>query len=301
MDERGSPAGQSQPESQPKSTKSNSISDNAKNGFSQAKTAFFELSSSTNVFAIIAFFILVVILFIILLRLGVALIAMIFSSKNNVRLITGVVSGNTPRVFPQDPTIEDSVTIQRSNNASGGIEFTWSVWINVNTVVSAGSSSIKYQNIFTKGNSNVSADGVNTPNNAPGLYIANGTNTLLFIMNSFEVLQEEILIPDIPLNKWVSVVMTCQNKTISIYINGVIAKSEQLIGVPKQNYGDVFVALGGGFNGSISNLWYWNRKLDIGEIQTLYSRGPNTRTIGNLNANKKSGDNYLSLDWYFNN
>lgn len=276
------------PESEPQE-KSGLTMDNA-------KSAFMSIASSSNILAIIAFFILVVILFTIALRLGVAFLGFVFSSKNHVKLVTGIVPGNSTRVFPQDPSVQNAVTIQRSNNAKGGIEFTWSVWINVESL----STNNQYQNIFTKGNYGTSENGINTPNNAPGLYLAPNYNSLLFIMNTFEVINEEILIPDIPMNKWVCVVITCENKTINIYINGVISKSQDLVGVPKQNYGDVYVALGGGFNGYLSNLWYWNKTLGVVDIQNLYEKGPNIRSFStNLEMYKiKNKSNYLSINWY---
>ncbi len=266
---------------------------------SMAGTELFSILSSTNVLAVIAFFVLVVVAFTIVLRLGVAFISYLFSTRNHAKLITGIVEGNVSRVFPQDPSLENSVTIDRSNNAKGGIEFTWSVWLNVASVSKNG----MYQNIFFKGNNNIGTDtGINTPNNAPGLYLAPGTNSLLFIMNTFEVINEEIIIPDIPMNKWINVVMTCQNKTINIYVNGVVSRSQTLIGVPKQNYGDVYVALGGGFDGYLSNLWYWNKSLSITDIQNLYTKGPNTKSFStDLSSYKrKSSANYLSLQWYLN-
>ena len=266
---------------------------------SMAGTELFSILSSTNVLAVIAFFILVVVAFTIVLRLGVAFISYLFSTRNHAKLITGIVDGNVSRVFPQDPSLENSVTIERSNNAKGGIEFTWSVWLNIASVSKNG----MYQNIFFKGNNNIDSNGgINTPNNAPGLYLAPGTNSLLFIMNTFEVINEEIIIPDIPMNKWINVVMTCQNKTINIYVNGVVSRSQTLIGVPKQNYGDVYVALGGGFDGYLSNLWYWSKSLSITDIQNLYTRGPNTKSFStDLSSYKrKSSANYLSLQWYLN-
>jgi len=262
-----------------------------------AKTELFSILSSTNVLAVIAFFILVIVAFTIILRLGVAFISYLFSTRNHAKLITGIVDGGVSRIFPQDPSITNSVTIERSNNAKGGIEFTWSVWLNITGVSNNG----LYQNIFFKGNNGMdSTNGINTPNNAPGLYVAPGTNNLLFIMNTFEVINEEIVIPDIPMNKWINIIMTCQNKTINIYVNGVVSKSQTLIGVPKQNYGDVYVALGGGFNGYLSNLWYWNKTLSITDIQNLYAKGPNTKSFStDLSSYKrKSSANYLSLQWY---
>ena len=85
---------------------------------------------------------------------------------------------------------------------------------------------------------------------------------------------------------------------MDVYINGTITKSHHLHGVPRQNYGDVFVAPNGGFSGYISNLWYYNYALGITEISKLASKGPNTymRSSGNLNITKTD---YLSLRWFF--
>jgi hypothetical protein len=93
--------------------------------------------------------------------------------------------------------------------------------------------------------------------------------------------------------------MRCQNKTLDIYVNGTIIRSLELEGVPKQNYGDVYVAMNGGFNGYISNLWYYNYALGTSAIQGLSSAGPNTKMVGTNGVNMKNS-NYLSLDWYFN-
>jgi hypothetical protein len=118
-------------------------------------------------------------------------------------------------------------------------------------------------------------------------------------MNTFNVINEEISIPDIPMNKWVNVLIRCQGNKFDVYINGTIARSLNLIGVPKQNYGDVFVAMNGGFAGYISNLWYHNYALGTTAIQKLVENGPNTKMIGSNGMSDKNR-NYLSLRWFFN-
>jgi hypothetical protein len=198
-------------------------------------------------------------------------------------------------VYPQDPSNNGAVTIYRSVNATDGIEFTWSVWIYIsNLQTNAGI----YKHIFSKGNSNLEGNGLAYPNNAPGLYIAPNTNTLVVMMNTYDVISEEIDIPDIPLNKWVNVIIRCQNRKLDVYINGTITRSITLIGVPKQNYGDVYVAMNGGFSGYISNLWYYNYSLGTSAIQSLVQKGPNTTMIGSNGLSDKSR-NYLSLRWFF--
>jgi hypothetical protein len=199
--------------------------------------------------------------------------------------------------FTQDPSLNGSATIYRSNNATDGIEFTWSVWIFINNLQYLEG---QYKHVFYKGNNNLESNGLNFPNNAPGLYIAPNTNALVVMMNTFNDINEETVIPDIPLNKWVNVIIRCQNNKLDIYVNGTITRSVQLMGVPKQNYGDVFVAGNGGFNGYISNLWYYNYALGTSDIANISSKGPNTTLTSTSSLNTVLKDpNYLSLRWYF--
>ena len=86
------------------------------------------------------------------------------------------------------------------------------------------------------------APGMSFPNNAPGLYIAPNTNDLVVVMNTFENPSETIIVPDIPMNKWVNTIIRCDNTTLDVYVNGTIIKRHQLSGVPRQKYDDVYVA-----------------------------------------------------------
>jgi hypothetical protein len=209
----------------------------------------------------------------------------------------GMIDATQMIVFPQDPSSNGAVTIYRSVNATEGLEFTWSVWLFINNLNSNSNSSM-YKHIFSKGNSNLKENGLTYPNNAPGLYIAPNTNSLVVMMNTFNVINEEILIPDIPISKWVNVIIRCQNTTLDVYINGTIARSINLVGVPKQNFGDVYAAMNGGFNGYISNLWYYNYALGTAAIQRISTKGPNTKLIGTNGMNGSMFD-YLSLRWFF--
>jgi hypothetical protein len=268
------------------------------NSFSTSGSGTFgtrEFLESNSLVAKFAFLILVIFAFIILLRAGISLIAYLLKPSPSPHLFTGMIDATQMIVYPQDPSSNGAVTIYRSVNATDGLEFTWSTWIFINNLqTNAGI----FKHIFSKGNSNVQQDGLIQPNNAPGLYIAPDTNDLVVLMNTFNVINEEITIPDIPLNKWVNIILRCQNTTLDVYINGTITRSVELTGVPKQNYGDVYVAMNGGFNGYISNLWYYNYALGTAAIQNLVAKGPNTNMIGSTGMNDKNAD-YLSLRWFF--
>jgi hypothetical protein len=140
--------------------------------------------------------------------------------------------------------------------------------------------------------------GKNFPNNAPGLYILPHTNSLAVIMNSYNEINEEIVIPNIPLNKWVNVIIRCQNNKMNVYINGTITRSTELSGVPKQNYGDIYVSMNGGYDGFLSNLWYYNYALGTAQINQITNAGPNLKMVGSNGLSEKFSK-YLSLRWYF--
>lgn len=260
-----------------------------------------EFINSNSLVAQIAFLLLVLFVFIILLRLGISLLGYFLAPSGSPKLINGMVDAKQLIVIPQDPSQEGSVMINRSANANEGIEFTWSVWIYIDDLTY---NSGRYRCVFYKGNdyaknpNSQDAQGLNFPNNAPGLYLAPNSNSLIVIMNTFNVINEEIQINDIPLNKWINVIIRCQNNVLDVYINGTIIKSHHLHGVPKQNYGDVYIAPNGGFSGYISNLWYYNYALGTAEITKIANQGANTYLRGSNGLNLKKAD-YLSLRWVF--
>jgi hypothetical protein len=264
------------------------------NSFSTSSSSKSFLESNTLI-AKFTFLILVLFLFVILLRFGISILSYIYRPKTSPHLIDGMVDAKQMIVFQQDPSNNGAVPIYRSVNADEGIEFSWSVWIYINSLQT---NSGIYKHIFSKGNSSIQQNGMIQPNNAPGLYITPNVNSLVVIMNTYNVINEEIIVPDIPLNKWVNVIIRCKNTTLDVYINGTITRSINLNGVPKQNYGDVYVAMNGGFDGYISNLWYYSYALGTNTIQSILNKGPNTKMIGS-NAMLDKMFNYLSLRWYF--
>ena len=256
-----------------------------------------DFMNSNSIVAKVAFLLLAIFIFVILLQFSISAVGWLVNGvSSSPYLINGMVDAKQLIIIPQDPNSSGSKSIARSNNGPDGIEFTWSVWIFIDNLQYL---SGKYRHIFHKGNDDIDkSTGLNFPNNAPGLYISPNTNNLVVIMNTYEVINEEITISDIPLNKWVNVIIRCRNTTLDVYINGTVARSINLVGVPKQNYGNVYVGMNGGFDGYISNLWYYNHALGTASIQSLVEKGPNTKMIGAGGMNLKDPD-YLSLRWFF--
>jgi len=263
-----------------------------------SKITFNDFYQSNNIVARIAFILLAVFIFIILLRLGTSLLSYYFSSSSSSpHLINGMIDAKESMIFSQDPSGSSYTPIPRSVNENQGIEFSWSCWIYISDLKYLEG---QYRHIFYKGNNNLDANGLNNPNNAPGLYIAPHTNTLVVMMSTYNEINKEIVIPDIPISKWVNIIVRCENKTLDVYINGTITRSIQLEGVPKQNDGDIYVATNGGFDGYISNLWYYNHAVNISEIQSIITTGPNTKMVGSGSDSALNDTNadYLSMRWF---
>jgi hypothetical protein len=255
------------------------------------------LASSKSPLVKFVLLLAVMVAFVVLLRVGMYIVTKFMAPSSSPHIFDGMVDAKNMLVYPQDPNDSDAVTIYRSVDESDGIEFTWSSWIYINNLQYGKG---QYKNVFYKGDSN-SRTGNNLSNliNSPGLYIAPNINTLIVTINTFAVMNQEIFIPNIPLNKWLSVIIRCRNTTLDVYINGVITRSIELSGVPRQNYGDVYVAANGGFDGYVSDLWYHNHALGALDINSIVDSGPNTTLLGSSQGINEKDADYLSLRWFF--
>jgi hypothetical protein len=80
-------------------------------------------------------------------------------------------------------------------------------------------------------------------------------------------------VENVPVQSWFAVSVTCFQRNMDIYINGRLVKSCVLPGVPKPAVGDIIVADGGGFSGSVCNLHWYNSMLSPEEAKTFHGKG----------------------------
>jgi len=270
------------------------------NEFSNQATAGVGASSdfltSNTIIAKFAFIILVLVIFLLLFNLGIAIIGYFSEPAHDPYLIKGTLDGTRPKVITQDPKQSTSIKVLKSNNQSKGMEFTWSVWLHLNDL---GESTTKYQHIFSKGDGHFDRQtGLSKVNNGPGLYIHPNTNKLRIIMDTASPTDDNVKIDidNIPIRRWVHIVIRLQNTILDVYVNGVISARLLLNNTPKQNYGNVYISQAGGFMGKLSDLRYNDRALNIFEINKIVSGGPNMKMAedeGNTTDYK-----YLSSQWY---
>jgi hypothetical protein len=273
--------------------------------------------NSNSLVAKFAFLILIVLIFIGLLRLGQHLANFLFGPKPNPYLTRGITSGRKAKIIEQDIRSMNSIPILRSKNQREGLTYTYSVWLMIEKI-----ENNKRQHIFHKGSSFTSpgvpdkfnTDGMDNPNGgsinfmqdgnqtlpfpniSPGVFVKEGSNTLVIFQNTYNNILENVEVDNIPMNKWFHLAIRVENKNMDVFINGKIASSYILTSPPKQNYGNLYLSHGDGFNGKMSSLRYFSKSLSGTQINDINLQGPD------LFEDKKdlSLPPYLSLNWYLN-
>ena len=267
-----------------------------------------EFLQSNSLIAKFGFIILVLFGFLFLFRIGMMIISNILAPSDSPYLVKGLISG-TESVRIQQDSRTSSAIVNYSENQPTGLEFTYSVWILLNST----NTNSKYAHIFNKGivdGSNITVSGVNNMSNAPGLYVkgnTDGTSTLRVYMDTFsqsgpiqniDDQRTTMDISGVPYNKWVNVIIRVENRILDVYINGVLTQHKDLGYVPRQNFGDVYVCQNGGFSGKLSDLRYYAKSLNVFEINGIVGWGPNLSTSPSASGQSDTDASYLSHLWY---
>ncbi len=155
--------------------------------------------------------------------------------------------------------------IKPSNDSQYGIEFTYAFWIYVTDWVY---KSGEYKHVFHKGNSSA------MPLQAPGVWLYPRENKMAINMNTFHSVKESCDIGNIPIGKWFHVTISVIGKNMDVYLNGRLKKRCKLIGVPKINFGDLYITEWNGFDGFLSKFRYFNYAVPYYMIENMISAGP---------------------------
>ena len=179
------------------------------------------------------------------------------------------------------------ILLYRSSGESG-LEFSYDYWLLIDTL---SYKEGEWKHVFHKGNS------TGYPDRAPGVWIHPNKNSIRVYMNTQEhILKDYVDIDNIPLQKWLHMSIVVKDKNLDIYVNGYLKKRKVLSSVPKQNYGNVWINMYGGFEGFMARMRYYARALTQDDIDNNVRKGP-----GNA-ACIDTGEipPYLSDNWWYN-
>ena len=160
-------------------------------------------------------------------------------------------------------TYTSSLSLPQSLNDKKGIAFSYTAWIRVDDY------SYRYGQpkvIFTKGPSDLSSM-------CPALMIDANTNTLLVKIDTFGT-QEVIPISNMPAKKWFHFGLVVDQDSVDVYINGTLHTHHTLAQLPRQNPNSVTTGVGGGFDGKIANLRYYNYFLSPNDVASAMGNPP---------------------------
>jgi hypothetical protein len=86
-------------------------------------------------------------------------------------------------------------------------------------------------------------------------------------------------IVDIPLQRWVHIGIVLWNRSLDVYLNGKLARSCALKGIPNINDGNLYVTQNGGYKGDMATLRYFSRALNASEVYDIYKQGQDRVTL----------------------
>jgi hypothetical protein len=200
-----------------------------------------------------------------------------------------VISDANMTTISQNPNSEESIPIGISVNERTGIEFAYSFFIYVNQSTFDGNHRLKH--IFHKGYTSP------WPLMGPGVFMLGDANTMRVVMNTQTSPFTYVDVTNIPVGKWVHVVLNCYKNGLDVYINGNLATRLPLAGnMPYQNFQNIVIFspsnkrlsktvtqslpfdinFGGSISGKLSELKYARYALSINEINSLMAGGPST-------------------------
>jgi hypothetical protein len=137
-------------------------------------------------------------------------------------------------------------------------------------------------------------------------------------MNTYSNPYTHVDIKNMPVQKWVHVVLNCVKGGLDVFINGNLANRITFTDtLPYQNFQDVILfsnvnsstlsngstrpsnideslVLSGAFSGYLSNLKYARYALSVNEIQSLMNAGPSSKKVDKIMERPP----YLADDWW---
>lgn len=218
--------------------------------------------------------------------------------------IEDMAEGSTPMTIP-------SYRLKHSSDTNYGSEFTYSFWLFIKDSNFQRGNSLScdnsgtgpaFKHIFHKGSYDFyqSQDGSKYHYpllQSPGVWLYPGTNKLNIRFNTFENVVETSDIGNIPLNMWVNIIIVLIGNSVDVYVNGNLKKRTKLKGVPKLNYGDLYITNWLGFDGYMSRFRYYNYAIQPFQIDQIFNMGASTRVSLTNNALSQKSPNLSPNYW----
>ena len=217
-------------------------------------------------YLIILFSIIFIVLCIIIIR---------YIIRNDVVLISKVTEGCCQQVFSTG-----SLPIAPIN---GGLEYTFSIWIYISgwehryddekVILYWKGRNIRDEVVVKERGDDVRRKGISGKYGGLKMILAPKDNDLIVSQSLLSGETEEVVIKNIPLQKWLNVIVMMRLRNLDVFLNGSLYSNKFLKGVPLYNAHKLVIDGEGGFDGLINKLVYYNRALTYPEIKSIWNTG----------------------------
>lgn len=210
-------------------------------------------------------------------------------------LIWYYVVNNTVLTKLSDATVKQTVpasSINTSTDNVGTSNYAYSIWFYIsNWNYKYGSDKIIFARVTTPSND---SSYNNVENSLPILgpcpivYLDKFANDIMIGVSSYGLNNQSqelniVNVNNIPIQRWVNLIISVYNTTIDVYINGKLVKTEIM---PNSAYvnsnDDIIVTPAGGFEGSTTKLQYFQNPLNPEQAWNLYQQGYGNTSLANL-------------------
>jgi hypothetical protein len=158
-----------------------------------------------------------------------------------------------------------------TSSQKGSVNFSYAIWFNINDW-NANYGNIK--TLFRRDN-----------DSSPNVYFSATTNDLNIDISGNSGITT-CTVRNIPIQKWVNLLISVYGKSLDVYVNGKLVKTCILGDVPKVNPASpVFITPDGGFNGWVTQFQYWADSTDPQTAWNIYKRGNGSNIFSNLFGN----------------
>ena len=200
----------------------------------------------------------------------------------DVNTLTGLMSGKTMQTI-------DAKSLDTKNTTSSSSNFCYSIWFFVDDWnYRYGESKIIFgrKSIANNADCPVVSLGKTQNNLNISLQVYSGMDTAPPKSSSSAL--SNVLIPsytvgNVPLQKWVNLILSSYGRSLDIYIDGKLVRTCLLPGVAKVDpTSNVYVTPNGGFSGWTAKFEYWPQSCDPQKAWNIYKNGYGGSMLGNL-------------------
>jgi hypothetical protein len=197
-----------------------------------------------------------------------------------IYVLSWLFTNNTTLSAYSDATVGTVIPATSIPNATS-INYSFSIWVYISD----------WAVNYNKAKVLFSRDGAK-----PMVKLGGTDNTLTTTIQMSDGTNAECTVPNIPIQKWTSIIITVNNKAVDTYLNGKLVKTCILEQVPMATTAAnaaVNLTPNGGFSGFTARFKYWADYINPQEAWNVYRAGPGGNFLTNFFGLYKIQLNFL--------